>query len=161
MNLISLHRFLEHMREIVKQRYASLYKKPQDEEREKEESETDREKTIQWNQLSSKLPHENKSNDQMSSHMQNEFYSRFAPNDMKLDNVMQNETIVVTIQALWEVWQLTGRDRRLFSQLMKNNFTNACTDRVRMMELSKTLSLPTKQQRWFGFVNLARRLLSH
>ena len=55
MNLNSLHRLLEHMRENVKQRYALFYKKPQDEEKEKEESETDREKTIQWNQLPSKL----------------------------------------------------------------------------------------------------------
>ena len=59
------------MRENVKQQYALLYKKPQDEEKEKEESETDREKTIQWNQLPSKLLYENKSDDPMSSCMQN------------------------------------------------------------------------------------------
>ena len=47
MNLNSLHRLLEHMRENVKQRCALLYKKTQDEEKEKEESENDREKTIQ------------------------------------------------------------------------------------------------------------------
>ena len=58
------------MRESLKKRYTLLYKKPQDEKKEKEESETNREKTIQLNQLLSKLLYEN--DDPMSSRMQNE-----------------------------------------------------------------------------------------
>ena len=78
-----------------------IIEKPQEEEKEKEGSETDREKTIQWNQLPSKLLYENESDDPMSNRMQNELqYSRLAHNDIKLDNVMQNETIAVPDQAL-------------------------------------------------------------
>ena len=140
MNINSLHHLLEHMRENVKQRCALFYKKPQDEKKEKEESEKDREKTIEWNQLSSILLYENESDNPMSSRMQNELqYSQSAHNDMKLDNVMHNEGIAVLDQALWEVWLLTGRHGHLFSQLMKNNINNAYMDRIRMMELSKLL----------------------
>ena len=77
MNLNSLYRLLVHMRENVKQRYALFYKKPQEEEKDKEESETDREKTIQWNQLPSKLLYENETDDPMSDRMPNKLqYSR-------------------------------------------------------------------------------------
>ena len=93
--------------------------------------------------------------------MQNDLkYSQLAHNDMKLDNVLQNETILVTDQSSWGVWQLTGRDGHLFSQLMKNNFTNAYTDRVRMMEFGKLIR--TQQNSNVGLtVYLAKYSSSH
>ena len=84
--------------------------------------------------------------------MQNELqYSQLAHNDMKLNNVMQNETIAVADQDLSEVWQMTGRDGYLFSQVMKINFTNAYTDLVRMIELSKLL--PSQRNRNVGLAS--------
>ena len=52
---------------------------------------------------------------------------------------MQNKTIAIPDEALWEIWQLTGRDGHLFPHLVKNYITYAFTDRVRMMGLSKLL----------------------
>ena len=144
MNLNSVFDLLKNMRENVWQRQRLFVKdvsKKNDEDlKVRDVDEYRDEKKIDFEGLPSKLLLQNLDEDPYTHRMRNEQeYNRMALSDMKLQNVLQNETVGITDQALWEAWEQTGRNGNLFRKLLKHNYTSAFTDRMRHMELSRLL----------------------